>query len=557
MFVLSSFTSHVSSFLLRPLSERLTNRELLQRGDLTLCYRARDAVLERAVFVKVLNPALAQDSEIRARFEREAKAVARLDHPNLVRIYEYGEDPQEGMYMLLEWVEGSTLARQITEGKRFAGDEFVELARELLSGLAALHSVGILHRDLKPENILVTPPIPPAKAGGDRYKITDFSLAALRDQPRLTHHEAIVGTPAYMAPEQASGAQPTEQSDLFAVGVILYEAATGGNPLIGETMLDTLRRIRESDVSFAPAAIANLPPPGRTLLESLLKKDADERPAGADEALAQLKGERVKHYRMPMHSRGRNIRFAVLALVVLLIGVKLILDAGKTANENPKSQIPNPSQKPATGTDSMTRTTIQEQIPEFRNPSTQDTTSRKTELAKPGKAEEKLAGARTNGAVDSAAILPDSVDLLLTTEPWAHVYLHNQLLGTTPLASSLRLPSGEQSLTLRNPAFPPVELPLTLSKDTPLNVHLNDYVTTVRARVKPWGELYVDGEHLGTTPLPQPLYITPGRHDLRVTHPNLASVQRSVNTVAGQALDLEVNLNKGTFDIAMDMGGRP
>ena len=147
-------------------------------------------------------------------------------------------------------VEGSTLARQIADGKRFAGDEFVQLARELLSGLAALHSVGNLHRDLKPENILVTPPSPPAKAGGHRYKITDFSLAALRDQPKLTHHEAIVGTPAYMAPEQASGAQPTEQSDLFAVGVILYEAATGGNPLIGETMLDTLRRIRESEISL-------------------------------------------------------------------------------------------------------------------------------------------------------------------------------------------------------------------------------------------------------------------------------------------------------------------
>ncbi len=505
-------------------------------------------MLERAVFVKVLNPALAQDAEIRARFEREAKAVARLDHPNLVRIYEYGEDPQEGMYMLLEWIEGSTLARQITEGKRFAGEDFVQLAKELLSGLAALHSVGILHRDLKPENILVS-------ARGT-YKITDFSLAALRDQPRLTHHEAIVGTPAYMAPEQASGAQPTEQSDLFAVGVILYEAATGGNPQIGETMLDTLRRIRESDVSFAPAAIANLPPHGRALLESLLEKDASERPAGADAALAQLKGERVRHYRMPAHSRGRTIRFALLAAVVLVIGIKLILDAGK--HDENKTFLNPPANGGRSDTVAAHGSALMENnVPEFRSPSAQDTATRKTEIAKPSKAEEKLAGVRTNGVSDSTAALPDSVDLLLTTEPWAHVYLHNQLLGTTPLASSLRLPSGEQSLTLRNPAFPPVELPVSLNKNTQLSIHLNDYVTTVRARVEPWGELYVDGEHVGTTPLPQPLYITPGLHDLRVTHPNLASVQRSVNTAAGQALDLEVNLNKGTFDIAMDLGGRP
>jgi serine/threonine-protein kinase len=515
----------------------------MQRGDLTLCYRARDAVLERAVFVKVLNPALAQDAEIRARFEREAKAVARLDHPNLVRIYEYGEDPKEGMYMLLEWVEGTTLAKQIAEGKRFNGDEFVRLAKELLSGLAALHGVGILHRDLKPENILVS-------ARGT-YKITDFSLAALRDAPRLTHHEAIVGTPAYMAPEQASGASPTEQSDLFAVGVILYEAATGHNPLIGETMLDTLRRIRESDVSFAPAAIANLPQNGRTVLEALLRKDADERPLSADATVAQLSGERSLEHRLPPHSRGRNIRFTLLAVAVLILGIKLIVDAGK-----PK-QIQTPSNPPAVTGSSDTLATnsgaiTENTVPEFRNPSAPDTARRRTtEPTKTNHSEEK-----PPPVAPALAVTPDSVDLMLTTEPWAHIYLHNQQLGTTPLSKALRIPTGSQIITLRNPAFPPIELPLTLNASTQLEVHLTDYVTTVRARVEPWGEVYVDGEHIGTTPLPQPLYIEPGQHELRISHPNLASVHRSVNTAAGQALDLEVNLNKGTFEIAMDAGGR-
>src|SRR5512142_3553390 len=124
----------LSSLAVKSLSQRLTDRELIQRGDLTLAFRARDTVLDRPVFVKCLNPALARDEEIRARFEREAKAVARLDHPNLVRIYEYGEDPDEGLYMILEWIDGETLAQQIAGGKRFTGDDFVTLARELLSG---------------------------------------------------------------------------------------------------------------------------------------------------------------------------------------------------------------------------------------------------------------------------------------------------------------------------------------------------------------------------------------------------------------------------------------
>ena len=189
-------------------------------------WRARDRVLDRPVFVKLLHPALSADAEIRARFEREAKAVARLDHPNLVRIYEYGEDPDEGLYMLLEWVEGRTLTARLAEGP-LGGAEWLPLARELLAGLAALHSVGILHRDLKPDNILIR-----LTDEGPGYKITDFSLAALRDAPRLTHHEAIVGTPAYMSPEQAAGGVPDERSDLFALGVVLYEAATGDNPFL-------------------------------------------------------------------------------------------------------------------------------------------------------------------------------------------------------------------------------------------------------------------------------------------------------------------------------------
>ena len=548
---------------MKPLSDRLTDRVLLQRGDLTLCYRARDAVLERAVFVKVLAPALAGDVEIRARFEREAKAVARLDHPNLVRIYEYGEDPQEGMYMLLEWVDGTTLAQQTADGKRFAGDEFGQLARELLAGLAALHSVGILHRDLKPENILVRQ-IPAGSGDPARrrqFKITDFSLAALRDAPKLTHHEAIVGTPAYMAPEQAAGGQPTEQSDLFSLGVVLYEAATGGNPLIGETMLDTLRKIRESDVSFEHAAIASLPSDARDLLEKLLKKSPEERPASAEDALALLGGTSLS----PPASRGkksraRDIRFAIMAIVVLVIGIKLIVDTGKTQTSNVKLQTPKEIISGDTANPSFAQpdTNLRVQsVPEFRNPVT-DTTKTKNQKLKTKN--EPVVTPPTNGVemtdTLAVAVTPDSVDLVLTTEPWAHVFLRGEQLGTTPLHSPLRLPSGAQTFVLRNPAYPPVELTLSLNGSLQRDIHLQDYVTTVRARVEPWGELYVDGEHIGTTPLTRPLYISPGRHQIRISHPTLPTVQRDVVAAAGQSLDLEANLNDGSLHVMMDAEGQ-
>ena len=532
--------------------------------DLTLCYRARDAVLDRPVFVKILNAALAQDAEIRARFEREAKAVARLDHPNLVRIYEYGEDPQEGMYMLLEWVDGSNLAQQINEGKRFAGDDFEQLARELLSGLAALHSVGILHRDLKPENVLtIRQADKPTSRHRSTYKITDFSLAMLRDAPKLTHHEAIVGTPAYMSPEQAAGAPPTEQSDLFSLGVILYEAATGANPLIGETMLDTLRRIRESDISFEHAAIVNLPEHGRTLLERLLKKSPAERPASAEDALTLLSGKVPRGDMLAPRSRRRDRRFFLMAAVVLTIGIILLVQTWTPNRENAKSEIQNPSQSSLQPLlTEVSDDTIQQSIPEFRNPATLDTNTttetKNQKLRTKNEAVPIQSVPVTESKVDTMAFTaPDSVDLIISTEPWAHVYLHGTRLGTTPLTSALRLPSGAQTLELRNPAFPEIDLPVTLTQSKQMNIRLAEYVTTIRARVEPWGELYIDGEHIGTTPITRPVYISPGRHAFRISHPALAPVQRELETGAGQALDLEVNLNTGTFEIAMDTEERP
>ncbi|MFZ5433875.1 MAG: serine/threonine-protein kinase, partial [Calditrichota bacterium] len=250
---------------MKPLAQRLTERELIRRGDLTLAYRARDSVLDRPVFVKALNPALAADEEIRARFEREAKAVARLDHPNLVRIYEYGDDPQDGLYMLLEWLEGANLSARIAAGERWSGDKWHELAVQLLRGLAALHGVDIVHRDLKPDNILVRTDVRDSSRRLGIYKITDFSLAALRDAPKLTHHEAIVGTPAYMSPEQAAGGLPDERSDLFSLGVVLWEAATGKNPFIAPTMLETLQNIREREVACDEQALSGIPDSGRKL----------------------------------------------------------------------------------------------------------------------------------------------------------------------------------------------------------------------------------------------------------------------------------------------------
>jgi eukaryotic-like serine/threonine-protein kinase len=532
---------------MKPLSERLTDRELISRGDLTLAYRARDAVLDRPVFVKILNPALAADPEIRARFEREAKAVARLDHPHLVRIYDYGEDPAEGLFMLLEWLEGRTLTAEMAQEKRCTGEHFIELASQLLRGLAALHSVGILHRDLKPDNILV-------KSDGT-YKITDFSLAALRDAPKLTHHEAIVGTPAYMSPEQAAGGAPDERSDLFSLGVVLWEAVTGNNPFLAGSLIETLKNVRERDLDFNDKSIAGLPEVARVLLNKLLTKDRDLRPASANAAL-QILGEKAERVAPQSRFKRRNVKYLSIALAILAVyAVIMFLHPWKEQKAAPSqaSMITSPSETTST----QQQPVVSE--PEFRAPPPEQTTS---DLAETENATQKNATPAKKSPAEtekSAAFATrDSSRLFLTTEPWAYVYDGALQLGTTPLAAPLVLPRGEHTLILRNPAFPPIPITLALTDpDVHQSIILSEHVAMLRVNVAPWGELYVDGEHQGTTPLSKPLYVAAGRHTLRISHPQLAAVQREVNAAAGETLAVDVDLVKGLADVKAHWKGTP
>jgi eukaryotic-like serine/threonine-protein kinase len=531
---------------MKPLSERLTDRELISRGDLTLAYRARDAVLDRPVFVKILNPALAADPEIRARFEREAKAVARLDHPHLVRIYDYGEDPAEGLFMLLEWLEGRTLTAEMVQEKRCTGEHFVELASQLLRGLAALHSVGILHRDLKPDNILV-------KSDGT-YKITDFSLAALRDAPKLTHHEAIVGTPAYMSPEQAAGGAPDERSDLFSLGVVLWEAVTGQNPFLAGSLIETLKNVRERDLDFTDKNISALPDVARDLLKKLLTKDRDFRPASANIAL-QFLGEKVEQPAPQARFKRRNVKYLSIALAILAVYAVIML------LHSWKEEKPQPSQASTMASPSMTQKTEQQLVasePEFRAPPPEQTS---IDLDGTKDATEKVISPFKKTPQETERItvaIHDSTRLFLTTEPWAYVYDGALQIGTTPLAAPLILPRGQHTLILRNPAFPPIPVTLALTDpDVRQSVILSEHVAVLRVNVAPWGELYVDGEHQGTTPLSKPLYVAAGRHKLRISHPQLAAVQREVNAAAGETLAVDVDLVKGLADVKPHLKGTP
>ena len=247
---------------------------LLGAGGMGQVYRARDSRLKREVALKVLPADVAGDPDRLARFQREAEVLASLNHPNIAQVYGI-----EANALVMELVEGEDLAQRLARGP-IVLDEALPIAKQIAEALEAAHDAGIVHRDLKPANVKVR--------GDGTVKVLDFGLAKVLD-PELatssaehvttaptmaspTMHGVILGTPAYMAPEQARGKPVDKRADIWAFGVLLYEMICGRRPFIGETSSDTIASVLTDDVDFSalPAAI---PYGVRTLLERCLHRD--------------------------------------------------------------------------------------------------------------------------------------------------------------------------------------------------------------------------------------------------------------------------------------------
>jgi serine/threonine-protein kinase len=259
--------------------------EQVGSGGMAVVYRGRDTALDREVAVKLLHPHLAQAAESRARFSREARAVARLGHPNIVEIYDYAGDGAPEAYLVTEFIRGQTL-RAFAQEFGFANPEIgLLIGRALADALAHAHAAGVIHRDLKPENVMVQEGERPA------VKLADFGIARiLASDERMTMTGALVGSPNHMAPEIIEGKEADERSDLFSLGTILYWLATGQLPFAASNPTATFRRAINGEFDDPRDLSARVSATLAALLTRCLSPDPAGRPASAMEVRATLDG---------------------------------------------------------------------------------------------------------------------------------------------------------------------------------------------------------------------------------------------------------------------------
>jgi serine/threonine-protein kinase len=448
---------------------------VLGRGGMGTVYSARDHVIDETVALKVLRPEIAESPEFAQRFVSEVRLARRVTHPNVCRIHEYGED--RGLrFLVMELVEGRDLTRVLAAGALAPG-RALEIAVQAADALQAIHAAGIVHRDLKTANLMVD--------GAGAVKLMDFGIA----KPVGGGGQAaapsgyVVGTPEYMSPEQGRGRPVDARSDIYALGVVVYELFTGHVPFHADTPIATLMMHVDAPPPLDDPA---LPPPVVAVLRRALAKDPGDRFPTAKAMADALRGRgTLRVARASPHAR----RGVVLAALVLVGGWMAWRSIPATAP--PPPEVPSPVLAEPSG-------------PALPSP-------------EPASAAPPSPAAVTMPSATLRPSPPRSSPATGDVEP--------SLPPPATLAPAVAAPSSPVSVA---PAAAP---PSTIARTGGLLVV-----------VKPWADISIDGVPRGQTPLAR-IEVTPGTHQIVLTHPMYQPWVRRVVVAPGETARLDVDLS--------------
>ena len=447
--------------------------EEIGSGGMALVYKAVQPSLGRLVAIKVLRPEYVHDRQIAARFEREASALATLQHGNIVHVYDFAQEADRA-YIVMEYVDGVDLYDILAEAKRMPAEVAALIARGVAEGLEHAHSRGIVHRDIKPSNIILS------KKG--EIKIMDFGIARDPGKSDLTRAGLAVGTPAYMAPEQIRGDTVDFRTDLFAVGIVLYEMLAGSKPWVEEEGRSITIKVLDEPMVPLLSVAPDVPPTLAAIVERCLKKRPDHRfgsthqltsaldayiqrqvPAEPrtrllvylrnrrfitdDEAATSVRTDvlaeasvRRRDVGIPLPPTGlllRPVLWAHAAAMALVLGVCTLAALGVWSSDGPRIRPTvtlQPTLPRAAG--------AADQLSAMRSSPSGDAVS----AASAGRGTTEAAAARALPASASASVK-------IVAQPWARVFINGEYFDTTPFARPVVLAPGRHRVGFRNPYF--------------------------------------------------------------------------------------------------------
>jgi serine/threonine protein kinase len=511
---------------------------LLGIGGFAEVYLAKDMLLDRDVAIKILLPQHARDPQTVERFLREAKLYAKLEHSNIIPIYDTGV-LQQHVFISMKFIRGESLKHVLSKQKRISPRLLPGIVRGVAHALAYIHQQGIVHRDIKPANIIVE------KATQTVY-LADFGIARAESSQTLTQTGMIVGTPHYLSPEQIQGKKIDQRSDIYALGATLYELATGQPPFQGDSPLEILyQHINESAESLTKL-VPDIDPILERVISKCIEKDPERRFQNAEEIIAmlepaerQLPGGQEKTVLIAavpsVPKRGAKVLIGLGLIAALAIAVYFFWPKGARPSSRSTSR-PNAAMTEPAGKEEPRPAVahLPEPPPETRKAEQGDLSGKPgtVALGRPEKTagkQETVTGPSpkaTERSVGEAQELAGTVRFS-SFPPLADISFHGVKIGNTGQMFEKKFPPGDHVFTFAIPGFQSVEVNVSVTAGETASAHYRfPLFRSFTITAKPFGRVLIDGREYGDTP--QTVKLAFGEHRIQVTKNGYRTEERTI-----------------------------